>query len=548
VDVTPVAQEANQSSLHTIRLDVYEPRLRRLRGERVLVNHPVNEDLERQLSQPFYFRQYDHGTVVDVLFPKNDDPQVIALKKGIAGAFQVHLKSVGDTKLPQVEEHDDSGVYLSRYTTLHSNDTHTTVKREWTNKDYLLLSDGTPARGEHKVQSQHRGIVQVIEGQIYKVHRQHNGVFESAKGHPRAENKKEYQENEQDIQIFTSGYSKLTLVGCKELSSKSPHHRSRREATMDDHVQQDLAGLHRDNLVFKDTHKIKWKDVGGDKIKFRPFYEIMRCFTDPTVKDREIGECAREIHKLAQHDNEVFQKICQLVLQRNHQNVTSWSVLVSVLAGHGKYQAQNVLASALLSEYPKKLTLEEYETLLEGIFYIPKGPIQKNLFDALLWNAKRYVNHGHKSPMAMLVLAGLTKRAETAGYNTSLSDIVVQLIHHSYNNKSSIHDPDSKEHVEFLRNHIWAFGNLGHLSGLNTMLKQANHDSSGIRSAVVSGMRKLPKEHTNDFLLNTLYNDEHNDVKAAVMEVYIERHEDLSDKIVQALEHGNMARRGWRRP
>jgi len=82
VDVTPVAEESsNQNPLHTLRLRVYQPRLRRVRGDRVLVNHPVNDEFEEQLSKPFYFRQFGHGPVVDSLFPK-DDPKVIALKKG----------------------------------------------------------------------------------------------------------------------------------------------------------------------------------------------------------------------------------------------------------------------------------------------------------------------------------------------------------------------------------------------------------------------------------------------------------------------------------
>jgi hypothetical protein len=77
-----VAKPTNETSLHTHRLNVYQPRLRRLRGNRVLVNHPVNEELEQKLSNPFYFRQHDHGTVVDAFFPKNDEPRVVALKKG----------------------------------------------------------------------------------------------------------------------------------------------------------------------------------------------------------------------------------------------------------------------------------------------------------------------------------------------------------------------------------------------------------------------------------------------------------------------------------
>jgi hypothetical protein len=93
VDVTPVShKQTEQISPHIIRLNVYQPRLRRLRGNRALVNHPVNEEFERKLSKPFYFRQHDHGTVVDAFFPKNDDPQAVALKKGnISNKLTPHL-------------------------------------------------------------------------------------------------------------------------------------------------------------------------------------------------------------------------------------------------------------------------------------------------------------------------------------------------------------------------------------------------------------------------------------------------------------------------
>ena len=68
--------------LHLLKLDIREPRIRRTRGARVLINHPVNEDFAQQLSKPFYFRQHEHGVVADVLLPKGESPQVAAFKKG----------------------------------------------------------------------------------------------------------------------------------------------------------------------------------------------------------------------------------------------------------------------------------------------------------------------------------------------------------------------------------------------------------------------------------------------------------------------------------
>ena len=81
--MTPVSREDHElGPLHLLKLDIREPRIRRTRGARVLVNHPVNEDFEQQLSQPFYFRQHEHGAVADVLLPKGESPQVAAFKKG----------------------------------------------------------------------------------------------------------------------------------------------------------------------------------------------------------------------------------------------------------------------------------------------------------------------------------------------------------------------------------------------------------------------------------------------------------------------------------
>lgn len=78
------------SPLHLYKLDIREPRLRRMLYGRVLNKYPVNEELEEQLSKPFYFRQKEHGTIVDVLFPKDtESPEVAAFKKGkIARFFQ----------------------------------------------------------------------------------------------------------------------------------------------------------------------------------------------------------------------------------------------------------------------------------------------------------------------------------------------------------------------------------------------------------------------------------------------------------------------------
>jgi len=49
-----------------------------------MTSYPVIDQFEEQLSKPFYFRQKEHGAIVDVLFPKDTESlQVAAFKKGM---------------------------------------------------------------------------------------------------------------------------------------------------------------------------------------------------------------------------------------------------------------------------------------------------------------------------------------------------------------------------------------------------------------------------------------------------------------------------------
>ena len=451
----------------------------------------------------------------------------------MAAAFQLNLKNVGQLRHYKVEEHDDSGSYNAKYTVLAANESHAELHRTWTNYDYQEFADGMPVRGEHKVQSQHDVHVHLKEGKIHMVHRTNKAYFRPPQGHPRAENLDEFPE--QDIEMSTRGYSKLTLRSY----SKSRHRRSRRSPNEDDDHAEYTKTLKRESLIFRDAEKIKWKDIGGEdqRKKTRPFYELIRSFTDKSVKEREIGDCSRELNYLIRNDETTFMKVRDIVTQRTHENITSWAVLVSNLAQHGQLQAQDILAHALKTDYPRTLSKEEYEALLEGIFYLPKGPLHQKLFNALFELAAKGHRHDDVSAMAMLVLSGLVKRAKLAGYNETLDNSVAELIHSSYQNKSTLYRAETEEHESYLRDHIWAFGNLGHLSGLTVILEHADHDSSGIRSAAMSAMRKLPQEHTDQHLMKALYEDEHNDVKAAVVGVLIERHQDLKEPTVTALEH-----------
>ena len=455
------------------------------------------------------------------------------MKPGIAGSFQLNLKEAHKSKTFKVQEHDDSGIFRANYDVLSSNDTHAYIRRTWTNHDYTKFADGTPAKGKHKVQSKHSTYVHLEDGKVKKVHRSTKASFRPANGHPRADNFEGFRGQEQDIEMSTSGYSKLTLRSCL----KPKHGRTKRSIIKEENLTT-LQSLSSDSLLFTETDKIQWSKMGGEKTeRVRPLYVMLRCFTDKGMKERDIGDCSNELHRMVKDDEGTFRTIVRLVQDRSHQNLTSWAVYIAALAGHGKYEAQNALAQAVTDEYPKSLSVEEYEALLIGIFYLPEGPLHVRLFDALSQLMTKEEKGDEVTATAMLVLSGLTARAKSAGYNESLCDSVAQMVHNRYRNKSSLYHPESEAHQTQLRDHIWAFGNLGHLSGLPLVLEHINHDNSGIRSAVITAMRKLPAELTNEHLMRALHADDHNDVKAAVVNIFVERHQHLSDSVVQVLEH-----------
>lgn len=454
------------------------------------------------------------------------------MRIGIVGSFQLNLKDVHKSNIYEVQEHDDSGIFRTKYNVLSVNDTHAYLHRTWTNHDYQQFADGTPVKGQQKIQSEHNAYVHLKDGKVEKIHRSTKAFLRPPNGNPRADNFEGFRDQEQDIEMSTGGYSKLILRSCLERE----HGRTRRSVE-EEHMNA-ARSLSSDSLLFTDTEKIQWRKMGGEKKeKVRPLYEVLRCFTEKSMKEREIGDCSNELHSMVQDDPGTFRTIVRLVQDRSHQNLTSWAVYVAVLAGHGKYEAQDALAQAVEGEYPRPLNKEEYEALLAGIFYLPEGPIYSRLFDALTQLMTKEEKGDDVTATAMLVLAGLTARAKSAGYNETLCDTVAEMVHNRYDNKSRLYDPDSQAHEIQLRDHIWAFGNLGHNSGLPVILEHIDHDNSGIRSAVILAMRKLPSEQTNQHLMRALHADEHSEVKAAVINVFVERHQRLSDSVVQGLEH-----------
>ena len=396
--------------------------------------------------------------------------------------------------------------------------------------DYRQFADGTPVEGQHKIQSQHSAHVHVKDGRVDKVHRTASAFLRPAKGHPRAENFKGFAK--QDIEMSTSGYSELTLRSC----SDPGHQRLKRSINETDENLKIMKTLTRDSLIFDATDKINWSEVGGEKKKTRPLYEVLRCFLDKTVREREVGYCTSELHHMVRNNKTVFRAVKQLLENRNHQNLTSWAVYVAALTANGKYEAQNVLAHAIKTDNPRPLTSEEYKTLLISIFYLPDGPLHSSLFNALFDLTINDRKGEVVTSTAMLVLAGLTHRFKRTGYNATLGDSVAEVIHNRYRNKSSIYHPESMAYESHLRDHICAFGNLGHHSGIPLILKHKDHDNSDIRSAVISAMRKLSPKHTDRHLMDALNQDEHVEVKAAVVNVFIDRHQNLTESVIRGLE------------
>ena len=451
------------------------------------------------------------------------------LTSGIVSAFQVNLRDAHRANTYEVQEHDDSGIFRTKYNVLSLSDTHAHLHRTWTNFDYQQFANGAPPRGEHKVQSQHSVHVHLKDGKVDKVHRTTSAFFRPAKGHPRAENFKAFEK--QDIEMSTGGYSKLTLRSCHGPERQ----RSKRSTAEYEHLKT-TESLTRDSLMLDDTDKIKVSEVSKEKKKTRPLYEVLRCFVDDNVEEREVGYCTNELHNMVRNDKNVFRAVKRLVQNRNHQNVTSWAVYLAALAAHGKYEAQNTLAYAVKTDNPRPLTSEEYETLLISIFYLPDGPLHSSLFNALFDLTMEDSKGEAVTATAMLVLSGLTERAKRAGYNETLSDSVAEMIHNRYQNKSSIYHPESMEYESHLRDHIWAFGNLGHHSGLPVILEHVEHDNSDIRSAVISAMRKMSPKNTDRHLMTALNQDEHKEVKTAVVNVFIDRHQNLTETVVLGLE------------
>ena len=428
------------------------------------------------------------------------------------------------------EEEDDSGVHVTYYDVTHRNSSHVDFTKEWSGNDYSRHADGRPVEGKQHVKSRYNSAIKIEDNTIKSVKRTHFSELHDEKAYKRPVNNPDFQ-HQPDLNIKASGESHLNLLSCAAISRRT------KRSLADKNVASSLANLKQDTLTHSDVHRLRWSDIGNHKKPTRTFYELLRCYSDPSVKKNELSQCVKEFHFLARTDEKTHRKIVELTLSRSHQNFSTWSGLVGALVVKGDHATQKILTQALLSEEPRPLTDKESSILLEAVFFIPPGPLYPELLQALQSLHKNKSKSDDVTVRAMLVMSGLVYRVREAGYNRSLSDKIVQHLHHSFKaHPARFHDYESESHETYLRNHIWAFGNLGHKSALNTITRHLDHDSSGIRYFAVSALRKLPSQDTDHHLLRALKQDEHVTVKAGVIEVFLERRQNISDEMREAIE------------
>ncbi len=427
------------------------------------------------------------------------------------------------------EEEDDSGIHLTYYDVNERNFTNLRLTKKWSSDDYLKNADGRPVEGEQHSKSHYYTSLEIEDGAIKNVKRTHFSHLQSSKPYNRPQNKPEFQQ-QPDLELKASGESHLNLLRCVSPTSS----RTKRSS---ENLHLSLENLKQDTLSYGGIHRLKWSSSGNPKKPSRTFYELLRCYSDPSVKEGELSQCVKELHYLAKTNNEIFENIVNLTLERSHQNFSTWSGLVGAIVVRGDYETQKILSRAILSEEPRPLSDEEHAKLLEAIHFIPAGPLHPKLLHAFLSLHKNSNKSDEITIRAMLVVSGLVRRCHDAGYNRSLSENIGQYLHQSFKtHPARFHDEESQSHEEYLWSHVCAFGNLGHISSLNLITKYLDHDCSGIRYFAVSALRKLPAHHTDHHLLRTLRKDEHVTVKAGVIEVFIERRQNLTDELRDAIE------------
>ena len=448
---------------------------------------------------------------------------------GIVSALNLEIRSDSQNSSYSVKEEDDSGIHLAYYDVNKRNFSNLHLTKKWSSDDYLKHADERPIEGERHGKSHHHTSLEIENGAIKNVRRSHLSYLDNDKPYNRPMNNPEFQE-QPDFAPKASGESHLNLRRCL-----SPH--SRRAKRSSEKLHYYLVSFKQDTLTYNEINNVKWSSVGDPNKPKRTFYELLRCYSDITVKKSELSQCVKDLHYLAKTDDKIFKNIVNLTLERSHLNFSTWSGLVGSIVVRGDYLTQKILSQAILTDDPRPLSEEEHAKLLEAVYFIPAGPLYPELLEALLSIHKNSSKSSEITVRAMLVISGLVRRCHDAGYNRSLSEGIAQHLHHSFKtHPARFHHEESETHDEYIWSHICAFGNLGHISSLNLITKYLDHDSSSIRYFAVSALRKLPAQYTDHHLLRILGNDEHVTVKAGVVEVFIERRQNLTDELRHAIE------------
>jgi methyl-accepting chemotaxis protein len=427
------------------------------------------------------------------------------------------------------EEEDDSGIHFAYYDVNERNFTHLHLTKKWSSDDYLKHADGRPVEGVQHSKSHYYTSLEIQDGVIKNAKRTHFSYLWSEKPYNRPLNGPAFQQ-QPDLEIKVSGESHLNLIRCV-----SP--KSNRVKRSSEKLHLSLENLKQDTLGYGEIHHLKWSSVGDPNKPSRTFYELVRCYSDPSVKESELSQCIKELHYLAKIDDKIFRNIVNLTLERSHLNFSTWSGLVGAVVVRGDYETQKILSGIILSDKPRPLSDKEYAKLLEAVYFIPSGPLYLELLEALLSLQMNSSKSDEITVRAMLVTSALVRKCHDAGYNRSLSERIAQHLHQSFKtHPARFRDEESQSHDEYIWSHVCAFGNLGHISSLDLITRYLDHDSSGIRYFAVLAFRKLPTQYTDHHLIRVLRSDEQITVKAGVIEVFIERRQNLTDELRDAIE------------
>ena len=403
------------------------------------------------------------------------------------------------------------------------------LTKKWSSDDYLKHAGGRPVEGRQHTKSHYDTTLEIENGAIKNVKRTHFSHFENDKRYNRPQNKPEFQ-RQPDLELKASGESHLKLLHCAGPTN-------RRTKRSSEKVHASLRNLKQATLCYEGVRDIKWSSTGDPNKPSRTFYELLRCYSDPSVKKSELSQCVKELHYLAKTNDDIFENIVNLTLGRSHQNFSTWSGLVGAIVVRADHETQKILSHAILSDDPRPLSDKEHAKLLEAVYFIPAGPLYSELLQALLSLHMNSSKSADITARSMLVLSGLVRRCHDSGYNRSLSQSIAQHLHQSFKtHPARLHHAESSFHEGYIWSHLCAFGNLGHISSLGFITRYLDHDSSGIRYFAVSALRKLPTHYTDHHLLRILRMDEHVTVKAGVIEVFIERRQNLTNEMRDAIE------------